>query len=217
MVNTNKIRRLEKHVLPEFPEPAVLSIKNESEVALFTKAQAIRERLYSQVSAIVYNDSLTFAEKTEKAEELYNSINPVELTILTKDHDFLVIRLHNILFEFFKTSFPKVSEVTIHTRILWFFREMDKLALKEQIEDSEFTHNRDEDTENFDDFAWWERVDALTKADFPEGVFTEATYEKVRDEVDVLQSNAIRKYWIDHPGEYEPFMKKLKNLENETE
>ena len=58
-------------------------------------------------------------------------------------------------------------------RVLWFFREMRKFNHACLIEDFEWKNNRNEDDPAFDDFAWWDAVDARVKAFFPEGVFTE--------------------------------------------
>ena len=101
----------------------------------------------------------------------------------------------------------------IHMRILWFLCEMDKQAVKENIIDSEWTHNRDESAANFDDFKWWDNVDALVKQALPGALFTETSYEQLKTWVDEEQSKAIRQYWKDHPEEFERLMKKLENAQ----
>ena len=214
MTTKTKIRALENHVLPEYPEKAVISISNDAEIALFNKAEAIRSRYYPQAKTIIESD-LTLDQKIEESKKLLQTISPAEKTILTKDYDFLTLRLHNLLFNYLKPSFPKAAHDTIHTRILWFFSEMDKLRVKEQIVDSEWTHNRDESAVDFDDFAWWDNVNDLVKNAVPSGVFTESSYERLETFVDAEQSKAIRQYWKDHPDEFESFMEKLKGLENE--
>jgi hypothetical protein len=86
---------------------------------------------------------------------------------------------------------------------------MDKLLISESITDSEWAHNRDEDSPDFDDFKWWERVDNMIKVEFPEGIFTEESYKKLEDEIDRKRSEYIKQYWIEHPEQKKQFFEAL--------
>jgi hypothetical protein len=209
-MNNRRIRSLERHVLPEQPELATIQISNEQEFALLTKAQQIREKLTPETKAIMQDETLTFDQKTERLKTLYDSINPEDKIIITKDSQFLRMRLRDFLVEYFKPCFPETSLQEVYMRIFWFFEQMIALAVKEQIIDSEWEHNRDESRPDFDDAIWWQNLDEKIAKEFPEGVFTEKTFENVRDYFDEKISSAIRDYWNKHPEEYELLIEKLK-------
>ena len=86
---------------------------------------------------------------------------------------------------------------------------------------STWNFNRDEDDPVFDDFEWWDNVDAKIREVYPEGVFTKESFEAVRDYFDEKESEAIREYWKVHPEEFKEYIeqidKKLESLKNEQE
>jgi hypothetical protein len=99
-------------------------------------------------------------------------------------------------------------------RIMWFFREMNKLNYVSHLEDYEFEHNRNEEDPLFDDFAWWDAMEAKKLKLFPEGVFTKKSYEVVEQEFDTHIAQKIREYYEAHPGEREALVNSL-NKENQ--
>jgi len=68
-------------------------------------------------------------------------------------------------------------------------------------EDFEWNHNRNEDDPAFDDFAWWDAVDAKIKEIYPEGVFTEKSFEKFERLQDEFLASKIKEYYDAHPME----------------
>jgi len=89
------------------------------------------------------------------------------------------------------------------------------------IEDSEWNFNRNEEDPAFDDFKWWDDLEAKIRSYYLDGVFTTESYEAVRDYFDEKESEAIREYWKAHPEQQEEFMakleQKLSSLRNEQE
>ena len=86
-------------------------------------------------------------------------------------------------------------------RVLWFFHEMQKFNHDCLIEDYEYNNNRNEDDPAFDDYAWWDAVDAKIKAMYPEGVFTEKSFEEFERFRDEFTARKIREYYEAHPEE----------------
>jgi hypothetical protein len=204
-----KLHGLENNVLPELTEQAKIYIRNEAEIELSRNAQAIRN-MVPDVSIIWDNPNLTLEEKEEKTKAIYNELSTKQKLILSKDSAFMTRRLRDLVVSYFKTSFPENSEIPF-LRVEWFFTEMDKLAHAEHIIDSEWNHNRDEDNPSFDDFAWWDRVDLKIKELYPEGIFTEESWNKTRDFFDKIQSEYMVQYWQAHPEEFKMLMQKLEN------
>jgi len=206
MVNNNKIRALEDHVLPEHPEKVYMTIKNDPEIALYKKANAIRERIYPQLNKAWENHNLTILEKDKIVRDVYNSLDPVEKMLLTKDAQFFKTRLFDLIVEHFKPLFPKTSLTDLMMRVTWFFENIEYLAIKERMIDSAWNHNRDESNPDFDDIKWWQNMDAQIKKEFPDGIFTKKSFNKLRDWYDKKESELIGQYWKDHPEEYKGFM-----------
>jgi hypothetical protein len=46
------------------------------------------------------------------------------------------------------------------------------------IEDSEWNFNRNEEDPAFDDFKWWDDLEAKIRSYYPDGVITKESYEK---------------------------------------
>jgi hypothetical protein len=61
--------------------------------------------------------------------------------------------------------------------------------------------HRDEDDPAFDDYAWWDGVEAKIEAIYPEGVFTEKSFEEFERFHDEFVARKIREYYETHPKE----------------
>jgi len=210
MVNKRRLRELEGMVLPDHPEPATLYISDEREIALSQRAKAIRKRLDSNP---LQDESLTFDQQIALGLKLYNSLTETERLIIDKETDFIRDRMRSILDNYYMPMFPK-NNITVRLRICWFLREMDKLAYRECLEESEFNYNRDEDSPEFDDFAWWDAFDAKIKKTYPDGVFNEKSFEKLRNWFDMEEGKFMVQYWKDHPDE---FKQTIKEMEKQVE
>jgi hypothetical protein len=204
-----KLHELENNVLPPAPEQAMIYIKNDAERELSRNAKAIRNML-PDVSNIWNNQNLTFQEKEEKTTAIYQELSPKQKLILRKDTSFMTRRVRDLVVSYFKTSFPENSEKPF-LRVEWFFNEMDKLANAEHIIDSEWNHNRNEENPDFDDFAWWNQVDLKIKELYPEGIFTQESWNKTREFFDKTQSEYMLQYWQAHPEEFERLIERFGN------
>ena len=205
MVNKRKLRELEGMVLPDHPEPATLYISDEREIALSQKATAIRKSL--DVNPL-QDETLTLDQKIEAGQKLYSSLTVAQQEIVTKDTEFMRDRMRSIIEGYYIPTFPKNNSV-VRLRICWFLREMDKLAYYEHLEESEFRYNRNEDAPEFNDFAWWDNFNAKAKELFPDGVFTEESYTKLRNWFDIEEGKFIVQYWKEHPEEYKQTIKEI--------
>ena len=208
MTTKTKIRGLENHVLPESPEPTAIYIKNDAEISLYNKANRIRQNMDVDIMSIWHNDKLTLDEKQKETLKAYNELNEKEKQIVSKDSEFCVRRLQDLLIKYFEATFPDKSTEPL-LRVTWFFKEMHKLTVAKYLEDSEWSHNRNEDDPEFDDYKWWENFDSKVKEEFPDGIFTEKTYERTEKLYDELVSKYMREYWQAHPEEFERLTKKL--------
>lgn len=219
---SKKLRELEQNVL-ELPEDEDINlyIGDESEHLLHTKAEKIKEGFRSDAVEIMFSNTLTFEEQIVKAQELLKGMTEDEKFILDESAKFVRFRLIRLLFKMFSSMFPKIHHKEVTERIVWFFEDMQKLVSARAIEDSEWNFNRDEDDPGFDDFKWWDNVEAKIRGYYPNGVFTKESYEAVRDYFDEIESEAIREYWKAHPDEFEEYMeqinKKLESLKSEQE
>jgi hypothetical protein len=78
-----------------------------------------------------------------------------------------------LVYQFFVDQTPKMHDLDLWMRIVWFFGELDKFKVATAIEDSEWNFNRNEDDPDFDDYKWWDDLDKKIKLYYPNGVFTE--------------------------------------------
>ena len=206
--------------LPE-DEDINLYIGDESENLLHARAEKIKEGFRADAGEIMFSNTLTFEEQTVKAQELLKELTDDEKFILDESAKFVRFRLTRLLFKVFSSMFPKIHYKEVTERIVWFFEDMQKLVNAKAIEDSEWNFNRDEDDPAFNDFKWWDNVEAKIREVYPKGVFTKESYEAVRDYFDEKESEAIREYWKAHPEEFKEYMeqidKKLDRLKNEQE
>ncbi len=207
---SKKLHKLEKNVLPDHPKPAKILVENQSEIELNKKANRIRQSMNVDMMAIWHNDKFTLEEKQKETLKAYNELDEKEKQIVSKDTEFFVRRLQDILIKYFEATFPPKSREPL-LRVLWFFTEMDKLAVAKHMEDSEWYHNRNEDDPEFDDFKWWDNFNSKVKEEFPEGIFTAESFEKIEEFYDELVGKCLREYWQAHPEEFERFTKRLEN------
>ena len=197
-----KLFDLENNVLPDHPDPAFVYVKNEVERELCKRANIIRQNLNVDIMKIWHDNKLTFEEKQKETIKVYNTLDENQKQILTKDTEFWNRRLQDILIKCFESTFPNKSREPL-LRVIWFFNEMNKLTIAKYMEDSEWHHNRNEDNPDFDDFKWWDNFDSKVKEIFPNGIFTEKTYEKTEESYDNLLGKLMREYWEAHPDEFE--------------
>ena len=94
-------------------------------------------------------------------------------------------------------------------RVIWFFNEMQKFNNACLIEDFEWNNNRDEDDPSFDDYAWWYTLDAKIKEIYPDGVFTEKSFEEFERLQDEFIARKIKEYYDAHPEEREALINKF--------
>jgi hypothetical protein len=202
-----KLNELEKNVLPSHPDPAKIYIENEAERELCRIANRIRQNISVDVTEIWRNNKLTFDQKQEVTIKIYNQLDEREKQILSKETEFLKRRLEDILISYFEATFPYKSREPL-LRVTWFFNEMDKLALPNFIEDSEWYHNRNEDDPEFDDFKWWKKFEYKIGKIFPDGIFSKKSYEKAEGIYDQILSKLMLQYWKTHPEKFDSVTKK---------
>ena len=218
---SKKLRELEQNVL-ELPEDEDINlyVGDESENLLHERAEKIKERFRSEAGEIMFSNTLTFEQQTVKAQELLKGLTEDEKFVLDESAKFVRFRLTRLLFKVFSSMFPKIHYKEVIERIVWFFEDMQKLVNAKAIEDSEWNFNRDEDDPAFNDYEWWDNVEAKIREVYPKGVFTKESYEAVRDYFDEKESEAIREYWKAHPEEHTEYManleKKLESLRKES-
>jgi len=209
MTTKTKIRALENHVLPECPEDASIYIKNDAEIALWKKANRIRTNISVDLTDLWHNNKLTLEEKEKKTMAIYNTLDPTEKLIVTKDENFYVERLCRLIAHYFAPMFPD-KDIELQLRIGWFFQEMRKLGYAKHLEDSEWYHNRNEEAPDFNDFKWWDTFEAKLKQEYPDGIFGEKSYLKLQEWLDKEESKLMVQYWKEHPEAYKNVMEELK-------
>ena len=219
---SKKLRELEQNVL-ELPEDEDINlyVGDESENLLHARAEKIKEGFRSDVGEIMFSNTFTFEEQIVKAQELLKGLTEDEKFVLDESARFVRFRLTRLLFKVFSSMYPKMHHKEVTERIVWFFEDMQKLVNARAIEDSEWNFNRDEDDPEFDDFKWWDGVEVKIRGFYPDGVFTEKSYEVVRDYFDEKELKVMREYWKAHPEEFKEYMeqidKKLESLKSEQE
>ena len=144
-----------------------------------------------------------------------------ERTILNNSATFNRFRLMRLIFLMYKNSVPKHHRSDLMNLIVWFTQDLDKFVNAKAIEDSEWNFNRNEEDPDFDDYEWWDSVEAKIRKVYPTGVFTEESYEEVRDYFDRQFTRFLCDYWKEHLEEFKVYMeqidKKLECLQNEQE
>ena len=199
---SRKLHELEENILDFPPEDddIMLHVGDPDEQLLHDRAQKIRATVKGDVHAII--DSGESAEQqNEEAKKLLNRLTDEEKAILDQSYEFLSYRLERLVYKWFATAYPKGEDARVMLRVLWFFGEMQKFNHACMIEDSEWNHNRNEDDPAFDDFAWWDAVDSKIRAIYPEGVFTERSFEEIERLHDEFIARKIREHYEAHPEE----------------
>lgn len=207
--NSKKLRELEEKVL-ELPkdEDIDLYVKDDAEMALHEKARDIKEQYRPEAERILKNQTLTFEQITDQSQAYLDKIPEHDKFIINESHKFMKYRLMRLIFKFFRDA-PSLDDMEVWQRVTWFFEEMDNLKTAKAIEDSEWNFNRNEDDPAFDDYKWWDDLDKKIREYYPKGVFTQESYDAVRDYFDEVESRAIRAYWEAHPEEQKEYMAKL--------
>jgi hypothetical protein len=201
MNNLNKIlNKLEGNVLPDNPEDSALIISNEKEQWLSTQTEKIQEKIEGVCNQILQDPSLTYEQQTLQLEAIYNNLSVQEQAILTKAAEFTNKRVTKLLFNYFKPLFPRNSDV-LFLRVTWFMQEMTKLAGVESYTDRAFSQ-RDATVRDFDDFKWWDEIDAKIAKEYPDGVFTEQSFAKLQDDYDRFVAEKIREHILANPEKY---------------
>ncbi len=187
----------------------MLYVGNQDEQLLHDRAQKIRATLKDDAQTII--DSEASAEQqNEAAKQLLSRISEEDSGILEKSAEFISYRMERLVYKWFAAAYPKGQDERVMLRVLWFFREMRKLNHACLIEDFEWNNNRDEDDQSFDDFVWWEAIDAKIKAVYPQGVFTEKSFEEIERLHDEMVTPKIREYFEAHQEEQESLIRKIK-------
>ena len=209
MKTTNKkLYDLEKNVLSDIPNPAMIYVENRAEIELNKKANRIRQKINIDIMTVWHDNKLTLEEKQKETLKTYNTFDETEKQIVSKDTDFSIRRLQDILIKYFEATFPYKSREPL-LRVTWFFNEMDKLGVAKYMEDSEWHHNRNEHNPEFEDFKWWDNFESKVKEEFPDGIFSEKSFEKTEKLYDELMSKCMREYWQAHPEEFKRLITKL--------
>jgi len=197
---SRKLRQLESNILgfPPKDQDISLNIGDYDEQLLHNHANQIRETIKGDAQAIV--DSKTSPEQqNQAAKKLLSRLTDQEKAILEQSYKFLHYRLERLVYNWFAATYPKGEDQRVALRVLWFFNEMQKLNYVCLIEDFEWDNNRNEDDQDFDDFAWWDKLDAKIKAIYPEGVFSEDSFKEIERLHDELLASKIKEYYDLHP------------------
>jgi hypothetical protein len=216
---SRKLHELEENVLrfPPEDDDIMLHIGNEGEQLLHDRAQKIRAAMADDVQAII--DSGESPERqNEAAKQLLGRLTDAENAVLDQSYEFMSYRVERLVYEWFAAAYPKGEDQQVMLRVLWFFREMQKFRNACLIEDFEWNNNRNEDDPEFDDYAWWDAVDAKIKAIYPEGVFTEKSFEEFERLHDEFLARKVKEYYDAHPEEWTALINgSNKQIERENE
>jgi molecular chaperone GrpE (heat shock protein) len=207
---SRKLRELEDNLL-EFPpddETILMFIGDADEQTLHDKAEMIRETLRPRAKAIISDTTLTLEEQEQASKALLAELDNYQKAVLEESSRFIEYRLRQLVCKYFEAAYPEERDTRVQLRVLWFFEEMQKFNELNKLEDWAFEHNRNEEAPGFDDFRWWEDMEAEKLRRYPEGNFTAESYEKLEAEYDVHMAQKIREYWERHPKEFEELKKR---------
>jgi hypothetical protein len=205
-----KLRELEKNELG-FPEDddILLHIGDDDEQQLHEYARRIRDSLKVQAEEIINDNSLTLEQQNEMAKHVISQLTEREIDILDESNKFIDYRLMRLVYKRFVSGYPQQKDDRVLMRVVWFFMEMEKQNHINFFTDSEWEHNRNEADPAFDDYAWWDALDKKIKETYPNGVFTEKSFEEFEADVDRRWSLEVKKYYDAHPEEREALIKGL--------
>jgi hypothetical protein len=207
---SRKLHELEDNVL-DFPpddEGIVLGIFDNEELLLHERANRIRETLKDDAQAII-DSGASVEQQNEAAKQLLSRLSDEERAILEQSAEFISYRMERLVYKWFAGAYPNGEDERVMLRVMWFFREMQKFLHANLIEDYEWNNNRNEDDPNFDDYAWWDAVEAKIKAEYPEGIFTKESFEEFERFHDEFIARKIREYYEAHPEEREALINGL--------
>ena len=213
---SRKLHELEGNVLDFPPEDddIMLQVGNVDEQLLHDRAQKIKATLKDDAQAII-DSGKSVEQQNEAAKQLLSRLSEEDLGILEQSADFISYRMERLVYKWFAAAYPKGEDERVMLKVLWFFREMQKLNHACLMEDFEWNNNRNEDDPEFDDYAWWDAVEAKIKAIYPEGVFTEKSFEEIERLHDEFVVRKIREYYEVHPLEREALLNGLNKNEKE--
>jgi len=201
---SRKLHELEDNVLDFPPEDdeILLHVGDVDEQLLHDRAQKIRATMKDDAEAIIDSGD-SVEQQNEAAEQLLSRLTDEERAILEQSAEFISYRMERLVYKWFAGAYPHGEDERVMLRVMWFFREMQKFLHANLIEDYEWNNNRNEDDPNFDDYAWWDAVEAKIKAEHPEGIFTEKSFEEFERFHDEFVARKIREYYEAHPEERE--------------
>jgi hypothetical protein len=201
---SRKLHELEDNVLgfPPDDKGIVLGIFDDDELLLHDRANRIRESLKDGAQAIIDSGS-SVEQQNEAAKQLLSRLSDEERAILEQSAEFISYRMERLVYKWFAGAYPHGEDERVMLRVMWFFREMQKFLHANLIEDYEWNNNRNEDDPNFDDYVWWDAVEAKIRAEYPEGIFTEKSFEEFERFHDEFVASKIREYYEAHPEERE--------------
>jgi hypothetical protein len=211
---SRKLHALEENLL-EFPpddDDILLHIGDNDEYLLHDRAQKIRDAFRDDAAKIISDESLTFEQANERSQQLVNRMSDGEKAILEQSYNFMSYRMERLVYKWFAAGYPKGDDTRVFLRVMWFFSEMQKLNHVNQLEDAEWKTNRNEDAP---DVAWWKAVDAKKRELYPEGVFTEKSFEEYERLHDEFVSRKIKEYYDAHPEEREALINGLNKKSEE--
>ena len=187
----------------EFPpddDAILLHVGNLDERLLHDRAQKIRATVKDDAQAAI-DSGKNVEQQNEAAKQLLSRLTDWENAILEQSYEFMSYRMERLVYKWFAVAYPKSEDTRIMLRVFWLFREMQKLNHACLIEDFEYNNNRNEDDPTFDDYAWWDAVESKIKAIYPEGVFSEKSFEEFERLHDEFTARKIREYFEAHPEE----------------
>jgi hypothetical protein len=211
-----KLHELENNVL-DFPpddKGIVLGIFDNDEMLLHDYAKRIRKSLKDEAQAIIDSGG-SVEQQNEAAKQLIGRLSGEERAILEQSTEFISYRVKRLINKWFAAAYPHGEDERVMLRVMWFFREMQKFLHANLIEDYEWNSNRNEDDPNFDDYAWWDAVEAKVKAEYPEGRFSEKSFEEFERLHDEFVARKIREYYEGYPQEREALMHGLNKKSEE--
>jgi hypothetical protein len=180
-----KIFELENNILklPE-DERIRLFVSDSREMALHERAEKIKALYRDEVKELLFDSNLTFEQIEDKSHKMLEKIPKDELHIINQSDKFVRYRLMRLIYQYFVDQISKTSNRELWERIVWFFEQVDDWKVAKAIEDSEWNFNRNEEEPTFDDFKWWDNVEAKIREVYPNGVFTKESYEAIRNYFD---------------------------------
>jgi hypothetical protein len=201
-VLSRKLHELEDHIL-DFPpddDDIMLHVGDADEQLLHDRAQKIRATMKDDAQAII-DSGESPEQQNEAAKQLLSRLTDEENAILDQSYEFMSYRVERLIYKWFAVAYPKGEDERVMLRVLWFFHEMQKFNHACLIEDFEWNNNRNEEDPAFDDYAWWDAVEAKIKAIYLEGVFTEKSFEEFERFHDEFVARKTREYYEAHPEE----------------